>query len=314
MAEHTSVAAPEERGGLHGIANLFRAEWIKIAGNRWVAVGLAWIFPIMATLLMVLLAVVLALDSNARATFGADESYRWTDLAVGVWNIPNNPFLRVILLGFTAVVFAGEYQWQTWKNTVPRNQRVSLILAKFLAVGVFVLLVFVLTSLIVAVGFGVLAQIADYEYGPAVTATVLSDFAEDYAIQASTTFTTTIISAGYAALAAMVTRSILGGVLVSFVLTIAEGSSVLGLVIIGYFLDIPKIVHLYRLTPLYNVLNVLSWVNDNQAAEMPLFEEDPEMLIVLSDTLSFSLVALAVWVIGVVVLAAFLFHRQDITT
>ncbi len=302
------------RGGLRALANLFRAEWIKIAGNRWSAVALVWIFPIGAAGIVALLALVLALDADARANFGVEETYRWTDLAVGVWNVPNNPFLRVILLSFTAVVFAGEYQWQTWKSTVPRNSRVALILTKFVTLGVFVLLAFVLTSLIIAVGFGVLASIADYDYGPAVTGAVLADFSEDYAIQASTTFTTTIISAGYAALAAMVTRSILGGVLLSFAITIAESFSVLGLVLIGYFLDIPKIVHLYRLTPLYNVLNVLSWVNENRAIDMGLFEGDPARVIILSDSLSFSLVALVGWVVGVVALAVFLFQRQDIVT
>jgi hypothetical protein len=126
----------------------------------------------------------------------------------------------MILLGFAAVVFAGEYQWGTWKNIVPRNRRVMLLLMKFMALGVFVVLAFVLMSIIWVIGLGVLAQIAGAEYGPAVTLHVLSDFAEDYAIQAALTFTSMMIAAGYAALAGMLTRSILGGVLVSFGITL----------------------------------------------------------------------------------------------
>ncbi len=303
-----------ESNRLRAALSLFRAEWVKIAGNRWVAIGLVWIFPIMAALFIALLALILVLDGDARASFGVEETYRWTDLAVGVWNIPNHPFLRVILLGFTAVVFAGEYQWGTWKNTVPRNTRTALIVAKFFAVGAFVLLVFVLTSILVAVGFGLLLQIAGQSYGPALSGDVLVQFAEDYAIQASTAFTTTIISAGYAALAAMLTRSILGGVIASFVMTVAESSSIIGFILIGYFLDIPKIVHLYRVTPLYNIMNVISWINDHKALDMVLFEGEPDMAITLSDPVGFSLVMLAAWVVGLVALAAYLFNRQDITS
>lgn len=303
-----------ESNRLRGALTLFRAEWVKVAGNRWVAMGLVWIFPIVTALFIALLALILALDGSARASFGVEETYRWTDLAVGVWNIPNHPFLRVILLGFTAVVFAGEYQWGTWKNTIPRNSRAALIVAKFFAVGTFVLLVFVLTSILVAVGFGLLLQIAGQPYGPALSRDVLVEFAGDYAVQASTAFTTTIISAGYAALAAMLTRSILGGVIASFVITVAEGSSVVGLILVGYFLDIPNIVHAYRVTPLYNILNVISWVNENQALDMVLYEGEPDMAITLSDPLGFSLAMLAAWVVGLVLLVAFLFSRQDITS
>lgn len=314
VVEHSNTVIQQRGTAWRAALNLFRAEWLKVAGNRWVAVGLVWIFPIVATLFLGLVALVLALDSDARAMFGVEETYRWTDLAVGVWNIPNHPFLRVILLGFTAVVFAGEYQWQTWKNTVPRNNRVALIVTKFVTVGLFVLLVFVLTSILIAVGFGLLLWIAGQPYGPPLTSDVLREFAQDYAIQASTAFVTTIIAAGYAALAGMFTRSILGGVLIGFILTVAESVSFIGLMLVGWFLDIPRMVELFRFMPLYNILNVLSWVNDGVAAEMVMYEDDPSRMLVLSDPLSFSLVTLAAWVVGIVALTAYLFHRQDITS
>lgn len=314
MTSHGGGTTVSGRNPWGAAWNLFRAEWLKVAGNRWVAIGLVWIFPIVATLFMALLALILALDSGARANFGVEETYQWTDLAVGVWNIPNHPFLRVILLGFTAVVFAGEYQWQTWKNTIPRNNRVALIVAKFVTVGLFVMLVFVLTSILVAVGFGFLLWISGHSYGPALTTDVLTDFLQDYAVQASTAFTTTIISAGYAALAGMFTRSILGGVITGFILTVAESVSFIGLMLVGWFLDIPRIVELFRFAPLYNVLNVLSWINESVPGEMTFYEDDPANLITLSDSLSFSLIVLAAWVVGIIALTAFLFHRQDITS
>jgi ABC-2 type transport system permease protein len=293
--------------------DLFRAEWLKIAGNRWVSGCLIWIFPIVAFGAVVVLALILSLSSGARDGFRSDNNPLWTESAMAVWNVPNNPVGRLILLGFTAVVFAGEYQWQTWKNIVPRNRRVPLILVKFLALGVFVVVAFLLMSLIWTLGVGLLAQIVGVPYGPKITSDVVSDFAGDYALTVGLTFTSTLIAAGYAALAAMLTRSILGGVLVGFALTFAESLSIIGLLFVGYFLDIPRIVHLYRLTPGYNLLNVASWINDKVALNMDVNVES-RATYVFSDSLTFSVMVLAVWVCGLIALTAYLFRRQDITS
>jgi ABC-type transport system involved in multi-copper enzyme maturation permease subunit len=258
--------------------------------------------------------VILALSSSARAGLRQDETLLWTEQAISMWNFPNNPVGRLILLGFTAVVFAGEYQWQTWKNVVPRNRRAALILIKFLALGVFVVLAFSLMSVLWTAGWAVLTHIADAPYGPRVTWAVLQDFGEDYALAAGLAFTSTLIAAGYAALAAMVTRSILGGVIAGFALTFAENLSIVALMLIGWFLDIPRIVHLYRLTPGYNLINVASWINENAPNTMRPFEEGKYSGIVFSDSLEFSLAILALWVFGLIALTVFLFQRQDITS
>jgi ABC-2 type transport system permease protein len=293
--------------------NLFRAEWLKITGNRWVSGCLIWIFPIVAFGAVVVLGLIVSLSSSARNGFRQDNNPQWTDNAIAVWNVPNNPVGRLILLGFTAVVFAGEYQWQTWKNIVPRNRRVPLILIKFLALGVFVVVAFLLMSIIWTSGWAVLSQIAGVSYGPKITSDVLSDFAGDYGLAVGLAFTSTLIAAGYAALAAMLTRSILGGVLVGFALTFAENLSIVALIVVGYFLNIPRIVHLYQFTPGYNLLNVASWINDKVALNMDVTVES-RATYVFSDSLTFSVIVLAAWVFGLIALTAYLFQRQDITS
>lgn len=294
--------------------NLFRAEWIKVAGNRWVAGCLIWIFPVGAVAFLIVAGLVLALSSSARAGLRQGEAILWTEQAISMWNFPNNPVGRLILLGFTAVVFAGEYQWQTWKNVVPRNRRAALILIKFAALGVFVVLAFSLMSILWTGGWAVLTRIVDVSYGPRVTGTVVRDFAGDYALAAALAFVSTLIAAGYAALAGMLTRSILGGVIAGFAATFVENLSILGLILIGWFLDIPKIVHLYRFTPGYNLINVASWINNNAPNTMQPFEEGKYSSIVFSDSLAFSVIVLAAWVIGLIALTIALFQRQDITS
>ncbi|NLF75093.1 MAG: hypothetical protein GX573_05300 [Chloroflexi bacterium] len=294
------------------MVNLFRAEWVKIAGNRWVAGCLVWIFPILAVAFVMLMSVIMALSPAARESF-FEAPAQWTEQAVAIWNIPNNPLGRLVLLGFTAVVFAGEYQWQTWKNVVPRNRRSLLILIKFLALGAFIVLAFVLMSILWTVGMGVLSRIAGVPYGPSLTGDVLVDFAGDYALAAALAFTSTVIAAGYAALAGMLTRSILGGVLVGFAITFLENLSIAGLALIGYLLDIPRIVHLYRLTPGYNLLNVSSWITDDDAIEMTL-QVSSDHSYAVSDSLTFSILVLAAWVVGLIGLTIYLFRRQDIAS
>ncbi len=294
--------------------DLFRAEWLKIAGNRWVAGCLVWIFPLGALAFLLVVGAILLLSSSARQGFRQDEAVLWTEQAIGVWDFPNNPLGRLILLGFTAVVFAGEYQWGTWKNIVPRNRRFSLVLVKFVALGVFVVLAFALMSVLWAAGWGVLARIAGASYGPRISAGVIRDFAGDYVLAASLAFTSTIIAAGYAALAGMLTRSILGGVIVGFAVTFAENLSIVVLLLIGWLLDIPKAVLAYRFTPGYNLLNVASWISEKAPGVVRPYENGTHPDIVLSDSLEFSVLVLAVWVVGLILLTGLLFRRQDLTS
>lgn len=300
------------------VASLFRAEWQKTLGNRWVVGFLIWSFPVGALAFVIVMGLIIALVGTGGNT-GTEElglaDAQWTDQAIATWSVPNSLMGRLLVVAFTSVVFAGEYQWQTWKGVIPRYNRVPLLLIKYVTVALLVVLTFVITSIILSVGWGILATLAGESYGPAITGAVVREFVLDYVQEAWLALTLTTISAGYAALAAMVTRSILGGVLVSVAATYAEGLSVLALILFAYFLDMPRIVELYRLTPSYNVSNVNSWITYDRAQTFDQVN-DLELLdtvFTFADSLAFSLVVLTLWVMGTVGLTAYLFNRQDIT-
>jgi ABC-type transport system involved in multi-copper enzyme maturation permease subunit len=293
--------------------NLFRAEWVKITGNRWVVGCLIWIFPLAAVAFIIFAAFVFTLSTTARHQFAA-ETIQWTDQMIGVWAIPNNPLGRLLLIGFTAVMFAGEYQWSTWKNTIPRNQRVALILVKFVTLGILVVVAFTLMSIIMLVGIGFFVLITGGTYGPPITGSeVLTDFAGDYLFQAALAFTSTMIAAGYSALAAMLTRSILGGALVGIGVALIENLLFVGLMLIAYFLDLPQVLQLYRFTPAYNLININEWIINNHAsiAEFPYRTGEK---VVYSNSLPASLSILFWWLVILIGLTIFLFRRQDITS
>jgi ABC-type transport system involved in multi-copper enzyme maturation permease subunit len=299
------------------VVNLFRAEWIKIMGNRWVTAFLILIFPVGMFAFVVVMSVLIVLlpsmrDQAGTQQLGLDHA-EWTHQALEAWTIPNGLLGRLITLAFAVVVFAGEYQWQTWKNVVPRRRRVSLILNKFLAVAAFVVLAFTVASIIFAVGWGVMVGLAGGTYGPAITGDVVINFAGDYLQQAWLAFTLTLISASFAALVGMFTRSILGGVLVGVAFTYIEGLSIVGMLLLGHLLDFPHLIDLYRLTPSYNVANAQSWFTQGQAAGFESVSLFGSEFPALSDSLVFSVVILIVWVAALVGLTAYLFQKQDIT-
>lgn len=299
------------------MVELFRAEWIKLLGNRYMSALILWIFPVGMLAFMVIGTLIVSFaavfgEGDMAAELGFQD-VNWTTQVIGVWSFPTGLFGRLLVLALTAIIFAGEYQWQTWKNIVPHNRRVPLVLVKFATVGFAILFAFSLMSLVMGIGLALMTEIIGGTIGPALTATTIADFIGDYVQQALLAFTLTMISASIAALAGMYTRSILGGTLIGMFFTFIEGLSVVGLVLLGILFDYPRLVYLYRLTPSYNIANVDSWLTNHQpttqGADMAMMSD----FIDFADDLNFSVVLLMIWVVSLVAVTAYLFQRQDIT-
>ncbi|HEX3054113.1 MAG TPA: hypothetical protein VHP83_25895 [Aggregatilineaceae bacterium] len=288
-------------------SKLFRAEWYKITGNRWATGCMIWIFPGLAVLVTLFALGAVVFSSSFRNGVTEDPAL-WTEVAILPWAIPNNPLGRMLLIGFTAVLFAGEYQWNTWKVIVPRSQRVPLIMVKYFAVALFVVFAFVLMSILLTLGLGLVSLAIGSSYGPKITGDVLTDFAKDYGQQMLVSFTTTIIAAGYVSLAAMLTRSILGSAVTGIVITLGETMLFLPLALLSWLFDKEDIIQVYRFVPSFNLNNLFIWLNG----------ETPEGIKLASgrtivDSQLFSEGVLLCWVVGLVTLTAYFFYKQDIT-
>lgn len=289
---------------------LFRAEWRKASGHRWLAGFLIWVFPVGATafFLIVILAALFAENAGDMLDL---QNARWTD-AAGVWNtlsdFPGNVVGRMPILAFVAALFAGEFEWGTWKNITPRNSRAALILIKFLTLGVFVVTSFAAMSLIVGVGTGIATAIVGYPYGPEPTTTVIAEFASHYALRASLAFASTLIVAAFAALAALFTRRIVGGIMVGFLISIIEPNTLLLFMWLSRLLDNLDLIKLYRFTPSFNIGNINAWIQFDRPLDLglPAFP--------LDTSLYFSIAVVGVWIIALIALVTLLFQRQDITS
>ncbi|MCP5096962.1 MAG: ABC transporter permease subunit [Chloroflexi bacterium] len=293
------------------MVNVIRAEWLKMVGNRWTTGFLIWIFPVGALGLVGGMSLMALLSPNVRDNI---TPLLWTNNFMVPWNFANNLFGRTFLLGFTAVTFAGEYQWGTWKNIVPRQQRSRLIVAKFINLVVLILIAFGLMSLIFGFGYGILSRIADVSYGPEVTSKVVREFLSNYALQATLTFISVIIASIYAALSALLMQSILGGVMVGIGVSVAEPLIIPGGMALARMFDRALFLHLGRFSPYYNIANVNSWVHNDQALNWleTSFQQFNQAAPV--DSVSFSVLVLATWLLVGIGLVLILFQRQDITT
>jgi hypothetical protein len=267
---------------------------------------MVWLFPMLAIIGMGLLYLAVLLDSDARSSTST-EPVDWREFLMLAWVIPNNPFGRGLMLAFAAVVFAGENQWNTWKSIVPRSSRVRLILVKYLMVCYFVLFSFVITSLIILSGALFLGVLVNLSFEPGLNGDVLGGVFEDYGLQMLMALISMIIAAGYSAVAAMVTRSIMGGAIAGIIITVGETLIFLPLSLIAWLLNAPNIMQIYRFLPFYNLLNMTSWLFDKTATTIEIADKT------YVDSLGFSMSVLGIWVVCLISLTVYLFQQQDIT-
>jgi ABC-type transport system involved in multi-copper enzyme maturation permease subunit len=294
--------------------NLYRAEWRKVFANYKLTSFLVWIIPIGYFAFMTVMIVLSLFSKTMQAGVDYFGSGDWTLDSLNVWNMliffPANLFGRMLPLAFMAVVFAGEYQWRTLKNIVPRTQRWKIILSKMAGLVSLVMLSMLLTALIASIGPAIGHRIHGWEYGPTLTGEALGDFLLDTLRTALIAFISLLNLASYAAIAAILTRSILGGLLVSFGFAILDAMSLGFLLFLRGIFNTPELINLYQFTPTYNLSNLHSWLFRGKAQ---LFITDGAAPLTAEPSFWLSLLVLAVWIGGFLTLSIWLFQRQEIT-
>lgn len=292
--------------------NLLRAEWIKAAKNYLLTSFLLGMLPIGFATLIVTFTLLGFLSGTMRQVPAEFSVGSWAADMLGIWGVvisfPGNLFGRMMPLAFMAVGFAGEYQWGTWRNILPRNRRPMLIVSKLVILIIIVMLTLVLTSLIIGVGWSICHHIHDLPYGPAWSGEVLVEFLKSYAQTMLIGLFSLMILGGFAALSAMLTRSILGGLLLGFFFSVIDAMSLGGLLFLRRLLNVPGLTNFYQYTPTYNMDNLRYWFVHGSAHSIvvPGFTAEPSM--------GASFAILIIWVIGLVGLAILIFQRQDITS
>jgi ABC-2 type transport system permease protein len=292
--------------------NLLRAEWKKTIWNSILTGFLVWGYPVgvfgfYAVMLVGGLFSRTWAEGMLRTGSGA-----WTGDALGAWGMllafPFTILSRMMPLAFMAAVFAGEYQSGMWKNLIPRNRRANLILAKTAVVAALMTLAMIAMSAVTVAGQAAGRSLIGWEYGPAVTWEEIADFAVRYGQTVFMGVLTLIILAAIAALAAVLTRSVLGSLLIVFLFSTLDSVSMYVLMLLAKVFSAPDLVKGYAFTAQCSINNLQSWFTSGAAVPLP-YENYPA-----GPSLEFSLIMLVIWSAGLTALALALFQRQDITS
>lgn len=284
---------------------LFRAEWHKITGNRILMGCLIWIWPFLACGMVTLIYLAfVARGSGSQAAY-VDSPVRWTDAALGPWQALNSVLGRLLLMGFVATVFAGEYQHGTWKTVLPGNTRIKMLLAKYVVMAIVILITFAVMMLVLVISLGAMNLFLGAGYPPALSAAVLADFTGNLLANVALGLASFLVVANIAILISIWTRSILFGVLVSTFFALVE------------FLGIPPILSLIAdifqwdwvnnllvLVPAFHADNIAAWINTGEGAVF--ISEELEVALVPS------IFALALWLLGLLAATVVIFRRQDL--
>lgn len=285
---------------------LMRAEYRKVIGNRRLMCCMIYIWPLVGSAIGCMLALNFAINADAAESYRETTPFHWTEMALLPWFLLNNPLGRLLLIGFPVTIFAGEYEYRTWKTIVPGNPRWRVMIAKYLTMSGFIVVAFSVMSVLLTLAVGVLNLSFNAAYPPAVNSDVMTEFVQDYALNATMAFVAMLVVGAFGILISIITRSVFIGVFAGLVVS---GIEFLGIPIIlallSSILRQDWVLDLIVLTPSYNTDNILAWINFNEPVNY--FSENVDSLTVIESALM-----LVFWVVSLVGLSIFAFQRQDI--
>lgn len=292
--------------------NLLSAEWQKMMGHRWMTGFTVWIFPVGAVGVFATFIFLLFLMPEAKDRL-LNAPLVWTEQFMGPWvmfgSAGGGIFARVLPIVFCASIFAGEFSWGTWKNIVPRSQRMNLIFVKFVVAVAMLMVSLLITSFVTGLATFLLAGIGGQSVIPEVTVETISTFTGDYMTAVALGLVIIVLIANYAAIASMLTQSVVGGSIAGIGIMIFEEFLLPILNLLARLLNTPEIVQFYRFTPTYNLKNATHWVQLGEPSANQFYID-----LARPDTLLFSVGLLLVWCVGALLLVVWMFNRHDITT
>ena len=177
--------------------------------------------------------------------------------------------------------------------------------------------------LVVVIGFGLASlitgtanlvgrHITDVPYSPVFNVASFGEFLIAFA-KATTLGLLSITYLGtLAAVAAILTRSILGALLVSYGLSLLDALSLGILALIKQLFNLSAdVLNLYQLTPTYHIENLWSWIFFDQAAttlagKLAFFNSAPSMAL--------SALIYGLWIVALITVVILLFQRQDLAS
>ncbi len=277
------------------------AETLKLRRHRatWF---LVWIFPIGA-LILYSIAIMVQLGRGLPPSPVAPELETWLESAANFWGLPRSGFGRIIVTAYVAIVFAGEYAWNTWKLIVPHRARPSLIAAKF-AVSLLLLYAAFFAAALLVNFLGWFPEAVKGDAMPEGITPGALGMAHLKGLAAS--LPAVLLSAAIAALAAILTRTTAAAIVIGIIVITLEQLFTTFAPVLSLYL--PGVVDgLFTMLPGYHLGNLTSWILDGSGRVVPF----PDGTTVAWGWEG-SLAMVAAWIAGLMALSFWRFGRQDI--
>jgi ABC-type transport system involved in multi-copper enzyme maturation permease subunit len=275
------------------------AEALKMRRHKatWL---LVWMYPIAFTAIMIIGIVAALVEAKPPEP---DTAVNWMNDTSMIWHLPGNSFGRALIAAFVAVVFAGEYGWNTWKLIVPHRSRTSLIGAKFALVLILYAVAFTLTAVLTIVLSWLANVVTANPLPPGISAAGLWTVHWKAALSATPPL---LITLGYASCAAVLTRSTIAALVIAFVATTVEQLIfTFGPLLAAKFPTVGPA--LFHALPGYHLANLGRWIDEGAAVERPFPGGE---IVALDWTVSLAVVVL--WFAVLTGGALLAFRRQDI--
>jgi ABC-2 type transport system permease protein len=276
-----------------------RAEALKLRRHRatWMMV---WIYPILITVVVIGMLIYDALHTPGAAE-AAKPAAKWIRDSTTLWAFPTSAPGRFLIAGFAAVVFAGEYGWNTWKLIIPARSRWQLIAAKWLVSFGLVVLALMLADLI-----GSLGDWLETFFGVKIPEGVTLDAVVDAHLRAGAfalvPIAYTLVLAG---MFAILTQSILATMILSIAVVVVTGMvPLIGPFAYHYLPGLTTLV--LNTTPLFNDPNLGAW-GKGAGLTLPLAPG-----VNISASLATSLSIMLAWIAAAAAVTQFRFLRQDL--
>jgi len=265
----------------------FRAEVFKLRRNRvstwwafWLVPAVLFLFGLALEGLMPVGAPQIRAMIQAQPVGQAARSFASAD----------NPLIQLFYVIGAAGLFAGEYRWETWRLIAPRNGRVNLVMAKFAA---FLMFAAVSLALIGLGGF------AASFYGPLVHGAPLvwpespGALIAQLGLSFLAGFLQLAQAGALAAFGAVLTRSMLGGVVPTLIVGFVQMAAT------SYY-AVPTSLEPKLLLPQFAAAATRTWSQT--------LASDPEKALLGAAGAA----CLTGWTLLLVLLTAQLFRSQDL--
>jgi ABC-2 type transport system permease protein len=202
------------------IAQALRAELLKLVKNRWSAFWCYAFAPIFWLVMGLIFETFVRVPSQA-AMFDVATPIGTAREGLGAYN---NLFLQIFPIAGAAILFAGEYRWETWRAILPRNGRLSIVVAKLIVFALAISLSVLACGLAgLMVGLWDAMQSANVVWPKSGSGAV----ALSLAIAFAASFLQLMATAGLVMLIAVVGRAMIAAIVGPFIiLTVAEIASI----------------------------------------------------------------------------------------